>query len=432
MTRLQQLAVEGFRLLDERGFVRRRARSAAFAFNGKRDDERAAKIAKLIDAVRKDRPAELTCDELVMELVRRDPTLKPKDDTAYRLFSKQVEEACRAAGVRLTDDADAVTQAMMQKRATEGGPMLSLNPVGMTPCAARPWLMNRSATPAATAFPGDRRDAALCFAQGRYANGQTSQIRRQGYEFRLRRQRQAEEAQEQEAEGEGRPQGRPLVRKLRRRMDFTAPRPTFGAARVAFGQHAQHQEDQKPAPFHGKAAVRRATMFREARELLSALPDPAESLHCIQSGNCDLCVLLMAILDMHPAPCRTLRIATLCYARRNCVELLAALEGKKIGTLTLLASHFFKSHYKELHEWFKDELNAFPGCEIAVARSHAKVVCFDFADGAGLVCEGSANLRSNHNVEQLTLTNDRPLHDFYAAWLDLQVRNDAQDERQQR
>ena len=65
-------------------------------------------------------------------------------------------------------------------------------------------------------------------------------------------------------------------------------------------------------------------MFKEAAELLTALPGPGESLRCIQSGNLDLAVLLMAILDMHPAPCLTMRIATLAYARRNIVELLGA------------------------------------------------------------------------------------------------------------
>jgi len=204
-------------------------------------------------------------------------------------------------------------------------------------------------------------------------------------------------------------------------MDFsTTPRPTFGNSRPAFGRLQQHCEDLTN-PFKGKAAIRRALMFKEAAELLTALPGPGESVHCIQSGNVDLCVILMAILDMHPAPCLTLRIATLCWAKRNCVELLAALESKKIGTLTLLASNFFKSHYKELDQWFRDELAAFPGSRTATARSHCKVVCIDFADGSALVLEGSANLRSNHNLEQLTISRDRDLHDWYAAWIDAQM-----------
>lgn len=125
-----------------------------------------------------------------------------------------------------------------------------------------------------------------------------------------------------------------------------------------------------------------------------------------------------------------MRIATLCYNRRNAVEMLGLLETKKIGGLTLLASTFFAGHNKETHERFREELAEFPGSQTAAARSHAKVCCFDFADGAGLVLEGSANLRTNGNREQLMLCHDRPLHDWHAAWIDTLVsahESDADD-----
>jgi hypothetical protein len=208
-------------------------------------------------------------------------------------------------------------------------------------------------------------------------------------------------------------------------MDRPEPLRFSAIPRPAFGTHAQHAEPT-PGVFRGKAAHRRMLQFREARELLTALPGPGESLHRIQSGTLDLCVLLVALVDLHPAPCLHMRIATLCYARRNCVELLGALESRKIGRLTLLASHFFRSHYKELSEWFGGELAAFPGCKLATARSHAKIVCMDFADGTALVCEGSANLRSNKNLEQLTISNDEALAAWYGAWIDSQVNADAE------
>ncbi len=137
------------------------------------------------------------------------------------------------------------------------------------------------------------------------------------------------------------------------------------------------------------------------------------------NGNyLDLMVLLVALLDLHPAPCRRLRIATLCFNKRNAVELLGLLESGKIGGLTLLASTFFQGHNKELDEWLRGELAGYPGSKTAAARSHCKVVCFDFEDGAGLVLEGSANLRTNGNREQMILCHDRELHDFHAAWIE--------------
>jgi hypothetical protein len=50
-----------------------------------------------------------------------------------------------------------------------------------------------------------------------------------------------------------------------------------------------------------------------------------------------------------------------------------------------------------------------------------KKSCFDFADGSVLVAEGSSNLRSNRNVENLMLCADRGLHDHHAAFIDSMV-----------
>ena len=41
-----------------------------------------------------------------------------------------------------------------------------------------------------------------------------------------------------------------------------------------------------------------------------------------------------------------------------------------------------------------------------------------FTDGAKMVFEGSANLRTNGNIEQFALFNDAGLHDWHAAWID--------------
>ena len=208
-------------------------------------------------------------------------------------------------------------------------------------------------------------------------------------------------------------------------MDFPT-RPDFAAfPRPAFGRHAQHAE--APAPHTSKAAARRLRMLHEARDLLDALPAPGEAVHAIQTGRFDLAVLLTAILDMLPVPCRRLRVATLSYNKANAVELLGLLEAGKIGGLTLLCSAFFRAHYKELHEWFGAELRAFPGSRLAAARSHCKVFLFDQAEGAAIVIESSGNLRSNGNREQLTVFNDRGLHDWHASWLDQLVNDDDDD-----
>jgi hypothetical protein len=37
------------------------------------------------------------------------------------------------------------------------------------------------------------------------------------------------------------------------------------------------------------------------------------------------------------------------------------------------------------------------------------------------VFEGSANLRTNNNTEQLTIIRDRAIHDWHAEWIDERV-----------
>jgi hypothetical protein len=147
------------------------------------------------------------------------------------------------------------------------------------------------------------------------------------------------------------------------------------------------------------------------------------------TGTFDLCQVVTSAVARLP-DCRHLRIATLCYNKRNAAELLGLLETRSADPLrlTLLVSSFFRSHNKELHEWFADQLRSFPAARLAAARSHCKVVCFDLGPADGLVFEGSANLRTNGNREQLTATRDRPLHDWHAAWIDELVNADGQSQ----
>jgi hypothetical protein len=140
-------------------------------------------------------------------------------------------------------------------------------------------------------------------------------------------------------------------------------------------------------------------------------------------GTFDLAQVITATLKLLPE-CRHLRIATLCYSKRNVAELCSLLEIRKKMALTLLVSHFFREHNKKLHEYATGELTEYPNVKIGAARSHCKVVCFDLGPGDGLVFEGSANLRTNKNREQLTAFRDRELHDFHSRWIDSLVSDD--------
>ena len=193
--------------------------------------------------------------------------------------------------------------------------------------------------------------------------------------------------------------------------------------RPAFGRAAQHQP-ATPSPLKGKALVRHRHVARAAAELLPELPGPGEHVHCLMTGFYDLAQVVVDVARRTNP--RRLRIATLCWNRRNVVDLVALLESRESDPLplTLLGSGFFKRHNKDVVEWAREQFAPYKA-RLAFAESHAKVVCFDLGPGDALVFEGSANLRTNRNREQLTAIRDRETHDWHGAWIDELVKADG-------
>ena len=196
------------------------------------------------------------------------------------------------------------------------------------------------------------------------------------------------------------------------------PRPAFGSAK-------QHLDAPAGAPprLTTKADRRYTRAALLAAELLPERPRPGEAVHALMLGTFDLCQVIGATAKLLP-DLRHLRIATLCYSKRNAAELCSLVAARPGRALTLLVSVFFVANNKAGHEQTVAELTAYPNVKIGAARNHCKVVAFDLAEGDGLVFEGSANLRANRNREQLAVIRDRPLHDWHAAWIDALVRAD--------
>lgn len=194
----------------------------------------------------------------------------------------------------------------------------------------------------------------------------------------------------------------------------------FGAAgRPAFGRAAAN-DPVAPPPLTARAAARSRVMARRAAELLPELPGPGEHVHCLMTGLFDLCQVI--IHTARRTRCRALRIATLCWNKRNVVDLAGLMEERGAAgdplPLTVLASVFHREHNRELWEWAAGQLAPFPLARLAAARTHAKVTCLDLGPGDALVMEGSANLRTNQNREQLVAIRDRDTHDWHAGWID--------------
>jgi hypothetical protein len=172
-----------------------------------------------------------------------------------------------------------------------------------------------------------------------------------------------------------------------------------------------------PPAFTAKARRRYAAMLHESADILAHLPQPGESLHALMTGLYDFLTLVGHVITHHSAPCAELRIATLAFNSRNTHEITQLVDAGAVLRVSLLCSDFFAKHNKAEFTEAVRELRQ-RGMRIAAPRCHAKVTCLHFADGAKLVFEGSANLRTNGNIEQFALFNDAALHDWHAAWID--------------
>ncbi len=94
----------------------------------------------------------------------------------------------------------------------------------------------------------------------------------------------------------------------------------------------------------------------------------------------------------------------------------------------LLSSDFMREGNPATYFGAVKELAEQRGQTVAAARCHAKVATLHFADGLRLVFEGSMNLSTNRNLEQMTVINDAGLHDWHTAWIDQKAREHGEEE----
>jgi hypothetical protein len=171
-----------------------------------------------------------------------------------------------------------------------------------------------------------------------------------------------------------------------------------------------------------RAGLRRKAQLRRAAEVIPHLPGPGESLHALLTGYFDFALVLTCVLRSRPLPCEALRVATLSFSKRNVQEMAGWIDGGLVKRLVLLSSDFMKEGNPATYFGAVKELAEQRGLTVAAARCHAKVACLHFGDGLKLVFEGSMNLSTNRNVEQMAVINDSGLHDWHAGWIDQKVK----------
>lgn len=188
---------------------------------------------------------------------------------------------------------------------------------------------------------------------------------------------------------------------------------------IRFGKQIDDERGDVPKPMISREAqARRFAQLQEAAAIVEHLPKSGESLHAIMTGRYDLADTIAAVLQS-VGECHIIRIATLAFGDRNAEAMLQWLDSKLVGNLRVLTSLFNRDHEREWFGQVKADLEA-RGSRLSAARSHCKVVCFDFGK-TKYVIEGSANLRTNSNWEQFCMMESKALHDWHAGWIDEQI-----------
>lgn len=153
-----------------------------------------------------------------------------------------------------------------------------------------------------------------------------------------------------------------------------------------------------------------------ARPILELLPADDERLHCILRGDFVICDLIPLIVRAR-GRCPHLRLATLGLSTANAECLRSLQKEGLVGDITLVASHYFQQVDKTTT--YRRVMTILGNAaKVIVTRSHAKVFLIPTERGDWFTIEGSANLRSSDNLEQIVIFNDKETHDMHRDWME--------------
>ena len=152
--------------------------------------------------------------------------------------------------------------------------------------------------------------------------------------------------------------------------------------------------------------------------ILPYLPNSDEDrTHCILRGDFVVCDLIPLLISHRLTRAAHVRIATLGLSVANAQTLARLVETGLIRQLTIVASLYFSQVDKATV--FQDVTRILAGkATLAICRCHAKVILLEGPPEHRWVIEGSGNLRSSDNLEQMLILNDSATHDFHAGWID--------------
>lgn len=139
----------------------------------------------------------------------------------------------------------------------------------------------------------------------------------------------------------------------------------------------------------------------------------------VVSGNFIFGDYIEAFLKYWNVKCLKMTISTLSMSQENIDSLENLLKGGFIDELNIIVSAYFYSHERRsLIPYMYKHLDKDNRFQLAVAGVHTKTCHFKTLGGKHVVIHGSANLRSNGNIEQFTIEDNEELYNFYNGMFD--------------
>lgn len=189
------------------------------------------------------------------------------------------------------------------------------------------------------------------------------------------------------------------------------PAPQFAMPANLFLFQAAKKKDAS-----ARRGIKELIRPENAQCVIPHLPGRDERTHCLLRGDFVLCDLIPAIIADR-GRCVDLHIATLGLSAANADSLAGLRARGLVDRITIVCSHYFSQVDK--NSTYMQVTTKLEGkATIRVTRSHAKVICIETQAGDCFVIEGSANLRSSDNVEQMVIFNDADLLKWHRAWME--------------
>lgn len=142
------------------------------------------------------------------------------------------------------------------------------------------------------------------------------------------------------------------------------------------------------------------------------------------SGNFVFGDVLEAMVDRHKVAPRKMTIQTLSMSEENIDSLhnvIDLMDGRLEQLRIILSVYFWghEHHPGQLVPYLYEALDV-PGLDfdVAFASIHTKIVSVETLAGNHLVVDGSANLRSSRNIEQLRVECDNALYEYVERFAD--------------